>query len=380
MIQQSLWDQTIILIQLVCQPQTTHLNEAVRPQIQNRTEHATRGNQTQMEALPTPPSTPSRGRSLTRTPHVPSGGSQRHHVPSWNPNVHSQQNNLAISGILSLSDVHVYSFYHAAAVKAIAFAPWQPTLLATGGGSNDRQIHFFHAGSGATLAMINVFSQVTSLVWSTTRREIVATFGYSQPEHEIRIAVFRWPSCECVVRIPWDRKQNGEIGRALWAIPYPGGPNDAVPTRRQSEPEGFAAWEAVRIREADRIRHTGEASRTTELRTQETVPRRPGMATGRSSLTRLPSVHSWSRPRDRFRRDLRGEGEPWASRTEDEGSLIIACCDQTVRFFEIWAGKSRGKGKGLGNRPGVLGGSRVLEGWCESVGVDEIGGGEEVIR
>lgn len=94
----------------------------------------------------------------------------------------------------------------------------------------------------------------------------------------------------------------------------------------------------------------------------------------------MPGSGSGPGPRDRSRNDLRGEGEPWASRTEDEGSLIIACCDQTVKFFEIWAGKSRGKGRGLGNRPGVLGGSRVLEGWCESVGVDEIGFGDDVIR
>ncbi|KAK5045686.1 hypothetical protein LTR84_009055 [Exophiala bonariae] len=173
-----------------------------RPGNQERMQHTTDVAHTQLEPLPTPPPTPSRGRRLDRTPHV-SGGYHQLHVPSWNPNVHSQRDDFAIPGVLlSLADVHVYSFYHAAAVKAIAFAPWQPTLLATGGGSNDRQIHFFHAGSGATLALINVFSQVTSLVWSTTRREIVATFGYSQPEHEIRIAVFSWPSCECVVSIP----------------------------------------------------------------------------------------------------------------------------------------------------------------------------------
>ncbi len=74
------------------------------------------------------------------------------------------RNGLANPSIPGQTDVHIYSFYHAAAVKALAFAPWQRSLLATGGGSNDRQIHFFHTGSGATLALINVFSQVTSLV------------------------------------------------------------------------------------------------------------------------------------------------------------------------------------------------------------------------
>lgn len=68
----------------------------------------------------------------------------------------------------------------------------------------------------------------------------------------------------------------------------------------------------------------------------------------------------------------RSEGETWASRTEEEGSLIIACCDQTVKFFEVWAGKSKGRSKGIGAKAGVLGGSKVLEGWCEGVTVDEV--------
>lgn len=53
---------------------------------------------------------------------------------------------------------------HLAAVKAIAFCPWRPSLLATGGGSNDKMIHFFHTTSGTTLATIAVSAQVTSLV------------------------------------------------------------------------------------------------------------------------------------------------------------------------------------------------------------------------
>jgi hypothetical protein len=127
-------------------------------------EHNARTNQMQLEVLPTPPPTPLRGRSLARLPNEQHGRNLEGQEPVWNQSLPLLRNDLANAGIPGLSDVHIYSFYHAAAVKAIAFAPWQPTLLATGGGSNDRQIHFFHAGSGATLALINVFSQVTSLV------------------------------------------------------------------------------------------------------------------------------------------------------------------------------------------------------------------------
>ncbi|RDW75740.1 WD40 repeat-like protein [Coleophoma crateriformis] len=114
-----------------------------------------------------------------------------------------------------------HRWMHNAAVKAIAFCPWRPGLLATGGGSNDKCIHFYHTASGATLATISVAAQVTSLIWSTTRREIAATFGYAQPDHPYRIAVFSWPECKRVAAIRWENAD-----RALYAIPYPGGPNE----------------------------------------------------------------------------------------------------------------------------------------------------------
>ncbi|KAK1754358.1 hypothetical protein QBC47DRAFT_402774 [Echria macrotheca] len=114
-----------------------------------------------------------------------------------------------------------HRWFHEAAVKAIAFCPWQDGLVATGGGSNDKCIHFFHTTSGAPLATISVSAQVTSLIWSTTSKEIAATFGYAHPEHPVRIAVFSWPDCHQVAAIPWPGEH-----RALYAIPYPGGPKD----------------------------------------------------------------------------------------------------------------------------------------------------------
>ncbi|KIW06499.1 uncharacterized protein PV09_02934 [Verruconis gallopava] len=113
-----------------------------------------------------------------------------------------------------------HKFTLLAAVKAIAFCPWQKGLLAVGGGSNDRCIHFYHTLSGSCLGKIDCCAQVTSLVWSITRREIAATFGFAQPEHPFRIAVFAWPSCKQIVAIPWYDEH-----RALYAIPYPGGPD-----------------------------------------------------------------------------------------------------------------------------------------------------------
>jgi WD40 repeat protein len=164
-----------------------------------------------------------------------------------------------------------------AAVKAIAFCPWQRGLIAIGGGSNDRCIHFYHTISGACLAIIDCSAQVTSLIWSTTRKEICATFGFAQPDHPYRIAVFAWPSCEQVMAIPWYDEH-----RALHAIAYPGGPN-----------------------------------------------------TGRKN----------------------GEGETWWSRTAEEGCIVVATSDASIKFHEVW---SEGRRATVGGR-GLLGGSEILE-------------------
>ncbi|KAF2162382.1 hypothetical protein M409DRAFT_69260 [Zasmidium cellare ATCC 36951] len=197
-------------------------------------------------------------------------------------------------GVLAITPgQHKHLFTLNAAVKAIAFASWQSSLLAAGGGSNDRCIHFFHALSGATLATIDCHAQVTSLVWSSKRKEIAATFGFAQPDHPYRVAVFSWPSCQRVVGIPWWSEE-----RALYGVAYPGGPSGG-PT----------------------------------------------------------AVH------DRRRQQVDAEGRPWhGRRTRDEGCLVIATSNASIKFHEIWPEKIEKRGRdGLSSGRGLLGGSVILE-------------------
>ncbi|KAI6800315.1 WD40 repeat-like protein [Hortaea werneckii] len=182
-----------------------------------------------------------------------------------------------------------------AAVKAIAFAPWQPSLIAAGGGSNDRCIHFFHTLSGAALATIDCHAQVTSLIWSEKRREIVATFGFAQPEHPYRVAVFTWPACRMAVGIPWYGEE-----RALYSVSYPRGPAGGK--------EG---------------KQSGDAGR------------------------------------------VDAEGRPWyGKRTREEGCLVVATSDASIKFHEIWPEKAEGKKVSSNSPSGWLGGSQILEGEC----------------
>ena len=206
---------------------------------------------------------------------------------------------------------------HSAAVKALAFCPWSSGLIATGGGSNDRAIHFFHIHSGACLATINVHAQVTSLIWSMTRREIAATFGYPQPEHGFRIAVFSWPECRQVVAIPWPEEL-----RALYAVAYRGSISGIRGGRGASG----------RLGQLGRVKASG------------------------------------------LRAGVKGKGP---GRGREEGCIVVAGSDECVRFHEIWTGEVRGTGVGVvgGAGKGGLGGSEILEGLQ---GVEYVG--RETIR
>lgn len=123
---------------------------------------------------------------------------------------------------------HVHQFKHRSAIKAVAFAPWQPTLLATGGGMGDRTVHFYHTPSGSCLAKIYMWAQVTSLIWSTCRREIAVILGFPEFTHPYRVVIFAWPSCEQITAIPWNINLDGQAfpdyyvaGRALSATRVP---------------------------------------------------------------------------------------------------------------------------------------------------------------
>jgi cell division cycle protein 20 (cofactor of APC complex) len=87
---------------------------------------------------------------------------------------------------------------HNAAVKALAWCPWQHNLLATGGGSHDRHIHFWNTTTGARVNSIDTGSQVTSLRWSPHYKELASTSGF--PDNSI--SIWGYPTLVKTIEIP----------------------------------------------------------------------------------------------------------------------------------------------------------------------------------
>ncbi|KAI5748654.1 hypothetical protein M8J76_000965 [Diaphorina citri] len=61
---------------------------------------------------------------------------------------------------------------HLSAVKAIAWCPWEPTLLATGGGICDQTVRLWNSMNGKEKCHVKTDSQVTSILW-----ELVTSHG-----------------------------------------------------------------------------------------------------------------------------------------------------------------------------------------------------------
>jgi cell division cycle 20, cofactor of APC complex len=79
---------------------------------------------------------------------------------------------------------------HQAAVKALAWCPFQSNLLASGGGTADRCIKFWNTNTGAMLNSIDTHSQVCALQWNKHERELLSSHGYSQNQ----LCLWKYPT------------------------------------------------------------------------------------------------------------------------------------------------------------------------------------------
>lgn len=86
---------------------------------------------------------------------------------------------------------------HQAAVKALAWCPWQNNILASGGGTADRTIRFWNCNTGACLNTVDTKSQVCSLLWSSTYKEIISGHGYAQNQ----LTIWKYPGMTKVAEL-----------------------------------------------------------------------------------------------------------------------------------------------------------------------------------
>ena len=102
---------------------------------------------------------------------------------------------------------------HCAAVKALAWCPYQRSLLASGGGTADRTIKLWNTANGACTRSVDTGSQVCSLVWNPYERELLSSHGFS----ENQLCLWKFPSMTRVKQL------NGHTARVLHMTVSPDG-------------------------------------------------------------------------------------------------------------------------------------------------------------
>lgn len=102
---------------------------------------------------------------------------------------------------------------HTAAVKALAWCPFQSNLLASGGGGGDRCIKFWNTHTGACLNSVDTGSQVCALLWNKNERDLLSSHGFSQNQ----LTLWKYPSMVKIAEL------TGHTSRVLYMTQSPDG-------------------------------------------------------------------------------------------------------------------------------------------------------------
>ncbi|KAK6926232.1 WD40 repeat [Dillenia turbinata] len=115
-------------------------------------------------------------------------------------------NLICIWDALKMSSSHLLHRFneHRAAVKALAWCPYQFEVLASGGGTSDGCIKIWNIQRGICINSINTkaqasfYVQVCGLEWNKHHKEILSGHGFSTAVHQNGLCLWRYPSMSIV--------------------------------------------------------------------------------------------------------------------------------------------------------------------------------------
>ncbi|KAK4433445.1 Cell division cycle 20.1, cofactor of APC complex [Sesamum alatum] len=82
---------------------------------------------------------------------------------------------------------------HRAAVKALAWCPYNYNVLASGGGSTDGSLKIWNTQKGTCISSIETKAQICGLQWNRHHKEILSGHGYGF-EGQNQLSLWRYPS------------------------------------------------------------------------------------------------------------------------------------------------------------------------------------------
>ena len=102
---------------------------------------------------------------------------------------------------------------HKGPVRALAWSPWQRSVLATGGGKKDNYIRFYNADTKSIIGEYNTGSQVCQILWNKYEKEIISSHGNNKNP----IYVWSYPKMLKITEL------TGHLNRALYMTMSPDG-------------------------------------------------------------------------------------------------------------------------------------------------------------
>ena len=102
---------------------------------------------------------------------------------------------------------------HKGPVKALAWSPWQRSVLATGGGRKDNYIRFYNADTKSVISEYNTGSQVCQILWNKYEKEIISSHGNNKNP----ICIWSYPKMNKITEL------TGHLSRALYMAMSPDG-------------------------------------------------------------------------------------------------------------------------------------------------------------
>ena len=137
-----------------------------------------------------------------------------------------------------------------AAVKALAWCPWQHNLLATGAGTADRNIRMYDAGCGTLINSQDTGSQVSALLWSRDQKELLSSHGYSQNQ----LTLWSYPSMARTAELL------GHTSRVLNMCMSPDG-STVVSSSADEHLRFWKVWDAPKARPTKSVGESSTLSR-----------------------------------------------------------------------------------------------------------------------
>ena len=102
---------------------------------------------------------------------------------------------------------------HKGPVKALAWSPWQRSVLATGGGKKDNFIRFYNTDTKSIIGEYNTGSQVCQILWNKYEKEIISSLGSNKNP----ICIWSYPKMNKITEL------TGHLSRALYLSMSPDG-------------------------------------------------------------------------------------------------------------------------------------------------------------